>query len=387
MPSLPYASRALQLVLAALAVLVFWLAASAHLSRTCTVMDTPYLPLCDAAPPSAAEALSEVRERIARNPGDSDAWTQLLVQQPGAANLAGASQLAPNNANVLRRRAADALQKGDLAGATTLLVDMLRLRNAGEASVVLAQIAARPEGLALLRPHLDTAKDWLPQTLAAMGPQKLPASLALPLVAEAVAKGNLPLEAQRAYMRSLKAGGFWLDAYGLWLAQHKQELPLLFNASFDEAFEPDGFDWEFPQVARSRAGAILDQPTVARRGRVLEVEFTGRHLARPVAWQYVFVAPGSYRFRGEYMASKLRTQEGLVWAVRCMNGRTTEIGRSQPLLDTGGVWRNFEAMFTVPAECGPVVRIQLDVAADFEAAAGVRGTVSFDNFGLAHASY
>jgi hypothetical protein len=383
----PHAGRAFQIALAALAVVVFWLAASAHLARTCLVMDTPYLPLCDAAPPSRGESLAAARARIARNPGDSDAWTKLLVLQPGEASLRGAALLAPNDPVVLRRRAANLLEKGDMSGAVALLVDMLRYRNAPEAAVVLAQLAAAPEGPALLGPHLDQAKDWLPQVLASMESQKLPVSRALPLVAEASAAGNLPVEAQRNYMRGLKIGGYWLDAYGLWLARHKQELPLLYNASFDEAFELDGFDWEFPQVARSRAGSITDQPTVARRGRVLGIEFTGRRLLRPIAAQYVFAPPGSYRLRGDYMGSKLRSQEGLAWVVRCMNGSNPALGRSPALLDTGGVWRNFELLFTVTDSCGPVVRIQLDVVADFEAATGVRGEMDFDNFSLTRATY
>jgi hypothetical protein len=382
MPALPYAGRALKFALAVAAVAIFWLAASAHLDRTCTLMDTPYLPLCGASAPSAAESGARLRQRIARNPGDSDAWAKLLVLQPDDALLQGATQLAPNNPNVLRRRAGRALEKGDLPGAVVLLIDLVRYRSAGEAAAVLAQLAASPGGMALLRPQLGDAKDWLPSVLGSMAAQKLPLGRALPLVMEAIDKDSFPPEAQRSYMRSLKAGGYWLDAYGMWLAQHKQELPLLYNGSFDEAFEPDGFDWEFPVVARSRAGSLMDQPTMARRGRVLEIEFTGRHLARPLAWQYVFVAPGSYRFRGDYLGTKFRTQEGLVWSVRCMMGRSTPIARSQPLLDTGTVWRNFDLLFTVPDDCGPVVGIQLDVAADFEAAAGLRGSVAFDSFRL-----
>ena len=367
---------------------MFWLAASAHLERTCTVLDTPYLSLCDTAAPTVAEAESDLRERIARNPGDSDAWTKLLIARPGVRNdalLRGATELAPNNPNVLRSRAGRALERGEMPAAVILLVDMVRYRGSGEAARVLAQVAASPDGAALLRPHLGDAREWLPSVLAAMPGQKLPLGRAVPLVLEAIEKDSFPPEAQRGFMRSLKAGGYWLDAYGLWLAARKQEVPLLYNASFDEAFEADGFDWEFPVVARSRAGSTMDQPTVARRGRVLEIEFTGRNLVRPVAWQYVFVAPGNYRFRGDYLGAKLRTQEGLVWAVRCMNGRPAPVARSQPLLDSGGVWRSFEFVFTVPADCGPVAAIQLDVAADFEAAAGVRGTMAFDGFSLVRA--
>ncbi|MDB5861538.1 MAG: hypothetical protein JWQ76_5227 [Ramlibacter sp.] len=390
MPSLPYANRAFQLALAVAAVAIFWLAASAHLERTCTLLDTPYLPLCSASTPSVTASAEELRRRIARNPGDSDAWTKLMVLQPGVRNdalLRGATQLAPNNPNVLRSRAGRALERRDMPAAVALLLEMVRYRNSGEAAQVLAQMMASAEGAALLRPQLADAKEWLPQVLASTAAQKLPLGRPLPLVLEAIEKDSFPPEAQRSYMRSLKSGGYWLDAYGLWLAQHKQELPLLYNASFDEAFEPDGFDWEFPVVARSRAGSLMDQPAVARRGRVLEIEFTGRHLARPMAGQYVFVAPGSYRFRGDYMGAKFRSQEGLVWAVRCMNGGNGAVARSQPLQDTGTVWRSFELLFNVPDNCGPVVSIQLDVAADFEAAVGLRGTMSFDSLSLVRAPH
>jgi hypothetical protein len=386
--SLRWPQLLLQVALAVAAVSIFWLAASAHLARSCTVMDTPYLPLCDApAAPSAADGIGELQERIARNPGDSEAWTRLLVAQreaPNDAVLRGAALFAPNNPTVLRWRAARALEKGEMRDAVALLIHLVRYRQAGEAAQVLAQIALIKDGMALLRPYLPDAGEWLPHVLASMASQRLPIGRALPLVTEAIEKESFPAEAQRSYMRMLKSGGHWLDAYGFWLSQHRQELPLLYNASFDEAFLADGFDWELPVVPRSRAGTVVDQPTVARRGRVLAVEFTGRHLTRPMALQYVFMAPGSYRLRGDYTGSKFRSQEGVVWAVRCTGGRSGVVARSQPLQDTGGVWRSFEVTFTLPDDCGLVAGIQLDVAADFEAASGMRGTMAFDNFSLAH---
>lgn len=378
----------LPLVLAAAALAIFWLAASAHLERACTVLDTPYLPLC-ATPATPAEAEGGLRRRVGRNPGDSDAWTRLLVLRPGQrdeALLRGASELAPHNPNVLRSRAGRAIEKGNYPEAVALLVDMVRYRQSEEAAGLLARMPLSAEGAALLRPHLASARAWLPQVLGAMTEQKLPLGQAVPLVLAAIEQDSFPAEAQRKFIRALKSGGYWLDAYGLWLSLHKQEMPLLYNASFDEGFDPDGFDWEFPQVARSRAGSVVDQPTVARRGRVLELEFTGRPLVRPMAWQFVFVAPGSYRFHGDYLGSKLRTQEGLVWTVRCMNGSGAPLARSQPLLDSGGVWRSFDFVFTIPPECGPVASVQLDLAAAFEAAAGVRGTMAFDGFSLVHAA-
>jgi hypothetical protein len=372
-----------------LAAAVLWIAGATHLRRACTVLDTPYLPLC-APPPAAADAAAEaLRQRIQRNPGDTDAWAALVVLPdlpPSDGVLQAAAQLAPGNANVQRWKAARALERGDWSKGVAILVQLLRYRNEPGAARVLAQLAVTPQGLDLLRPHLaEAAEDWLPQVLYGMAALKLPPGRALPLVAQAMRHDAFPREAQQAYMRSLKGGGYWLDAYAFWLTQHGRELPLLYNAGFDDAFEPDGFDWELAQVPRSRAGTVVDQPTVAVRGRVLEIEFTGRNLATPMAWQNVFMPPGTYRLRGDYMGSKFRSEEGLAWAVRCKGGKSPLAGRTPPLQDTGGVWKSFELTFTLPEACGPVASLQLEPVASYEAAAGMRGFVAFDNFSLTHA--
>jgi hypothetical protein len=371
------------LAAAAIALGLFWLATTAHLQRACIVMDAPYLPLCDPASPGN-EGLGQLEERVRRNPGDSTAWTRLLVASGAGATkvLQGAAAVAPNNANVLRWRAAEALDKGKFDEAVALLVTMLQTRGSPDAARILAQLLTSGEGVALLRPHLDQAEQWLPGVLATMPSLKIPAGQALPLVAEALDKGALPDEARRAYMRSLKAGGQWLDAYGLWLVHQKQLVPLLYNGGFDQPFEADGFDWEFSPAPRSKAGVLIEQQAVARRGLVLEIEFTGRSFTSPILRQYVFAPPGAYRLRGEYMAAKLRSENGLSWVVVCPSGQKTAVARSTALQDTGGVWKPMEIDFTVPADCGPVASVQLEPAASFEAATGMKGSVAFDNFGL-----
>jgi hypothetical protein len=182
-------------------------------------------------------------------------------------------------------------------------------------------------------------------------------------------------------MRQLKGAGQWLDAYGLWMAEHKQA-PLLYNSGFDEPFEADGFDWEFGSAPRSRTGFLLEQVAAARRGYVLEIEFTGRGFTAPILWQYVFTPPGSYRFRGEYTGANMKTEAGLAWTVQCMGGAKAVAGRSAPMQDTGSVWKPFEVTFTTPPDCGPVARVQLGTVADYEAMGGVKGRMGFDNFSL-----
>lgn len=367
---------------------LLWVVIATNLERACTVRDTPYLPLCGEESDDLGEIRYRLRERILDNPGDSTAWTALLASgdttRPDGV-LRGAATVAPHNQSVLRSRAESALQAGKAADAVSLLVQMLENHGSAEAARLLAQVATAENGTELLRPHLPRADKWLPRVLVAMRSMEVPPGHALPLVAEAVTSSAFPDAARQAYMRSLKASGQWLDAYGLWLAYQKQVVPLLYNGGFDLPFEPDGFDWEFQPVARSKAGVILEQQAVARRGLVLVVEFTGRALPNPIVRQYAFAPPGTYRLRGEYMASKLRTQGGLAWSVVCTSGRKAVAGRSSPLYDTGGVWKPLEVEFTVPADCGPVAGIQLAAAAPFEAAAGMRGTVGFDNFSLTRA--
>jgi hypothetical protein len=372
------------LAAAGAAVAVLWAAASAHLHLACTVRDTPYLPLCDEPSTAPEEIQAQLRERIRRNPGDSWAWSRLMLaensERPSA--LRGAAALAPNHVNVLRWRAADAFERERVDEGLRLLIQILQHRNSTEAALIVAQIAATPEGVELLRPHLPQARQWLPKVLATMQALKMPAGHALPLVVEALRQSALPDDARRAYMRSLKGSGQWVDAYGLWLAQHKQGVPLLYNGGFDRAFEADGFDWEFAAVPRSRAGVLIRQHALARRGYVLELEFTGRRFASPVLRQYVFAPPGSYRLRGEYMASKLRSEGGLAWSVVCPAVRKAAATRSSPLVDTGGLWKPIDVDITIPADCGPVASLQLEPAAAFEAATGIKGRVELDGFTL-----
>jgi hypothetical protein len=288
---------------------------------------------------------------------------------------------------VARWRAAQSLRQGKTEEALGMLVRILAYRGSPEAAQVVAQLAAGPQGPILLRPHMATAGEWLPQVLAASAALKLPAGDLLPIVAAAVEQGSLPDAARQGYMRSLKASGQWLDAYGLWLSQHKDAVPLLYNGGFDQAFEPDGFDWEFPNdVPRSRAGTVLEQDAVARRGLVLDIEFTGRRFSTPILRQYVFLAPGGYRVRGEYMSTKLRSEEGLAWRVQCTGGSRPVAGRSPALRETGGLWKVVEFEVTVPADCGPVASLQLEPAGAYEAATGIKGHVALDSFSLSRAA-
>jgi hypothetical protein len=361
------------------ALLLAWLCVGLNLARGCAVDDTPYLDLCSRAPTSQT-----LRERIARNPGDSAAYVQLALidrspARPGYVGAAG--QLAPNDGNVLLLQAGAALERQDWARAVEPLVRLTDYRENTSASQILARLIAAGRG-ELLYPYVTPGSHWLPRALGELSALKAPFSAVLPLLARALKEGVLSPDDARVYLRQLKSAGDWLDAYSLWVSLHEGPVPALYNGSFEEPFDPDGFDWE-PTVTTpaSRSGAIVERRVSDKHGAVLDIRFTGRALPVPLVRQYLFIGEGRYRLRGEYMAHQLRMEQGLAWNVQC-TGSAASAGRTAALGDTGGSWEAFALDFSVPAGCGAVASLQLETFAPFEAALGARGRVAFDAISL-----
>jgi hypothetical protein len=367
-----------------LALLLAWACANVNMARSCATDDTPYLDLCPVEDTKAPAHIDALRARIARNPGDSSAYVQLALDDRSAQRpnfVAAAALVAPNDPNVLLIRASSALERADWPTAVKALIDLTDVRDNPNASLVLARLIAAGHG-SLMAPYLVPGSQWLQRALAQMPQQTAAFSAAVPLVAQALKAGILKPEDIRPYVRGLKSAGAWIDAFSLWLSLHKGPIPILYNGSFDQGFDPDGFDWEINASAPlRRAGAVIDRRGGENRGGILDIQFTGRALAVPLVRQYLFVGPGRYKLRGEYRAHQFRMEQGLAWTVQCTSGGASA-GRSRALIDTSGIWQAFEFDFTVPRGCGAVASLQLETFAPFEAALGARGRVAFDAFVL-----
>ncbi len=367
-------------VVAALA--LAWLSTAVNLRRACVVQDTPYLDLCPRRAWGSDAHLATLRSRIAANPGDANAYAQLARADRSpdhARTLHAASRIAPSEPNVLVLQATAALERQDWPQAIEPLVDLVEYRNVQPAAMALARLIAGGQG-ALLQPHVKAGSQWLARVLAQM-PQ-IPSALptALPLIVHGLKLGALDPDAVREFVRQLKTAGAWTDAYSLWLALHGKPLPALYNGGFDEALQSGGFDWELTAGGPlNRTGAIVERNRAAERGGILEVRFTGRGLAVPLARQYLFLSEGRYRLRGEYQARQFRMERGLAWVVRC---GANVAARSDMLGDTGGGWRAFVLEFPIPAACGAVASLQLETHDPAEAALGARGRMAFDAFSL-----
>ncbi len=375
---------------AALALALGGISLQHNLRRACDLREWPEFSFCPVPDEAVAAQVRDLRARVAGNPGDSSAWLALalLTSQPGgvaplddAAVLATAARLAPQDALLQRLQVSRALQRELWPQAVPGLVRLVQEQGDADAARVLAALVARPQAQAALRAALQPGSTWLEPMLGQLDAAKVPVVLAMPLVAQALPLGLVSPRMGQTLMRSLKAGGQWLQAQALWVVLVGGAAPLLYNGGFEQGFIADGFDWELRDEGPSKAGALIEQPALGERGRVLQVEFTGRPVAQPLVRQVLVLPPGSYGFTGDYMGRQMRTEQGLAWSFNCVAGGR-ELARTPALLDTQGQWRSMTLTLAVPPDC-PAVLLQLQTGLGSEALTGLRGQMSFDAFRLA----
>lgn len=372
-----------------------WAALERNLQQACQWQQWPPLNRCaDPARQPVAQQVQALRAQIAANPGDALSYAALATfsQLPqgipgldGAAVLAAASQLAPQNRYVLRLLANQYLERKQWPEAADALVRLSLLHGDGDAMRALAAMVGQSgrdkAQLAALVALLKADSGWLERVLHSLPSARVPVVQAMPLVNQAMALQLLTPELGMVLIRQLMAEGVWLDAHAIWLHLWRRPLGLLFNGDFEQDFVKHGFDWNITDANIYRAGARVQLPRIGERGRLLQVEFTGRAIAQPVLHQPLVLAPGNYRLSGDYMAGNLRSNEGLAWVFACAADRR-ELGRTAALKNTGGRWDKFAAELTVPVDCGVGVSLSLQTFARYEAATGLRGEMQFDKLTL-----
>ncbi len=377
-------------LLVVLALAGVWLGAISlrvNLQMACQQQEWPQLSSCPEQDLSVASQVSGLRSRLAANPGDSAAWLALalLTQQAGGVAplsddkvLAVATRLAGEDLLLQRVLAARALESGQWANAVKWLVRLVEIQRDATAARTLTALLANPEALAAMRAALKPDSKWLVPMLGQL--ERARVAQAMPLVADGLALMLVTPATGQALMRNLKADGQWLDAHALWVYLVGGQVPLLYNGQFEQGFIADGFDWEVVNTPPSLAGVKVFQPTLGARGKVLQLDFSGRRLAMPLVRQLLVLPEGEYVFTGQYMARKLRSEQGLVWTFSCA-GKRQESARSSAMLDTQGVWKKLEVTFAVPSDCGAIA-LQLQTSLTSEALTGLRGQMFFDDFSV-----
>ena len=390
-PGLSAAAPWVAMGLAAMvAVLLGWTSLQRHVQAACDGQEWPNFSSCPSVDGPVPGQVRAMQARIAVNPGDSAAWRALalLTTQPGGvapldddAVLAMAIRVAGGNCQLQRVQAARALERQAWPEAVTWLVRLVQDHGDGDAARALAALVPRPEAQPALQAALKPGTTWLAPVLGSLAGVKVPAVLAMPLVAQALPLKLVSPQTGQALMRDLKAGGDWQDAHALWIYLVGGEVPLIFNGEFEQGFIANGFDWELRDTPPTLAGAWVQQPQLGAHGRVLQVEFTGRPVALPVVRQVLVLVDGDYTFTGKFMARNMRTVQGLALTFTCVAGGR-ELARSPALADTQGQWQPLSVALTVPPDCGGAVALQLQTQLGSEALAGLRGQMAFDGFKL-----
>ncbi|WP_418321083.1 hypothetical protein [Piscinibacter sakaiensis] len=372
-----------------LAALIWAFAVPQQLARACWLAEWPFEEGCTEWPTGRqVKAEPEVYlEHVRRNIGDSHAYGALTRawferQDPRALQLLpAAKELAPYNPSLLVVQATAGLNSGDWETAAVALVPMLE-RGYGQAMKAVTAMMTTPQAQPALMAQLNADSRWLDWALASLDP-KVPTGLVQGFFTEGSRLGVVRPETTLAMIDRLQAEGNWLDAYTLWVSLQKKVDEGLFNAGFDRQSTQRGFDWRWPQPATGVEGINVYQTSAAPNpGLMLEVELTGRGaLPQPMVSQPMLLLDDRYTLSGNYMSDRMRTREGLVWALRCAGGGD-RFAQSQPMKDTQRKWTHFEVDVRIPPQCGSAVRLQLESAAAWEAGAGMTGVMFFDEFEL-----
>ena len=387
------AARAIAgVALLAAALWLGWKAWDVNITMSCWKDEWPHLQVCEEIlGRTPEEKVAKLQERLAQNPGDSDALVSLTIWGnqaggfpglDGPALLKAAVKAAPQNRYVLLLQAEAATKAQRWPEAIDTLTRLSQYHGELNAIQVLARLIGASGDVPSLNDALMAAAKadgaWLNGILQAMPPAKIPMVKAVPLITQLMETKQLSPSLGLFVIGQFKNEGLWLEAHAVWRYLWGRPLDLVFNGDFEQAFVRGGFDWEVADANDHRSGARVELVGQKSRGQVLKVEFTGKTINPPILRQDLLLLPGKYTLQGSVQSSDFRSEKGLAWLVTCAkDGR--ELGRTEALKPTGREWTHWAAQITMPSDCGGYgARLMLQPFAAFEAVTGLRGDVFFD---------
>ena len=189
------------------------------------------------------------------------------------------------------------------------------------------------------------------------------------------------------YLNFLIGKKFYEIAYYTWLQflspEELGKAGFLYNGGFET--KPGGlpFDWTIKQGS----GVTLD---IAARpgeddGHALFIEFGhGRVQFRDVT-QMTMLAPGNYRLQGQ-LKGQIISRRGLIWRVKCVDGKRTLLGESPMFVGVARKWEAFEISFSVPAKNCRAQKLSLHFDARSSSEQLVTGTAWYDDLKISRVS-
>jgi len=325
------------------------------------------------APPDAAAAEAQMRQRLARNPADATAILLLAIElerqgkrDEADAAMRTAVRLAPADPPTLLLVAGYFLRTGEEAQALTTLrraVDASQAEVSGRTWPVFSAALATGRHRAFFDAVARENPSWWPGFFRYACANSPSAGAMQEVFAARVAADVATPDERRCLMERLQRDGQWTGAYFVWLnglpVEQRQRVGYVFNGGFELPLSNAGFDWRIPAQDGVVVSAGPDDGTGS--ALALSVTFANQRYAGPPVYQHLLLAPGRYRLEGR-ARSDLNAWLGLQWGLYCQGGagrETKQLAHSEPFAGSTR-WREFGEDFAVPKNCpAQVLRLEL----------------------------
>lgn len=335
------------------------------------------------------QAAENTRSLLRREPLNGQGFVILAAIAEAGSNKAQAMQMyaaairrAPYSVAPRARLAGEQLSQGEFREALENLDGIFRISGAEQARIfpILIELAVNPEFADALALKLATQPVWRDSFVSNVFSLASPEQLAAVLSA-LQHHGVLDAEMMRSWIDRLIKDGKWGEAYARWIRGIQQSGPFrlrhVHNGDFETAPSGAGFDWRIGDSA----GILVDRPARISAGgnHALRLTFLDRRIEAIPLHQWLMLGPGTYRLRFSATAQDLRSDRGVQWVIRCVDGK--ELAASDLLTGQFG-WKSLDVSFDVPARECMAQDLWLRNAGAAAAGKMIGGAIMFDDFAI-----
>ncbi len=298
----------------------------------------------------------------------------LSAENPGGTNAASrqrtllvASQLAPNDAEVVRALAALAFQRGEMLEALNQSARLASISptDRGAAIDILLSAANTREWPNFVNGQLETK--WpLADALLNVACGKLAGDQLLALGAAISRSVAVSSQTSACVSRKLIAENRSPDARAFWLGTLRPLPPSIghvFNGDFSLALGDSPFNWSLAVGGEFRDGfrvGVVDAGSPDRKARSLQVRFNGRRVNSSLVEQSLALPPGLYRLRYATKQSGFAGAESARWIVRCEPAAVLVDQRPERAEQLTDGWAINSSSFAISDACrGQTIRLEL----------------------------
>lgn len=330
----------------------------------------PYLVVSSSEPPAATSSYLQAR------PFDALALLNYTVaaENHGSVDFTSrertlliASQLAPNDSDVIKAQAVLALQRGEVLAGLNHVARLASVSPTDRSAALDTLLSAATSGQwpSFIRGQLQ-AKWPLAEALLGAACAKLSGDQLLGLAAAVSGSVNISTQTAACVTRKLIAENRSPDARAFWLGTLRPLPPIIghvFNGDFSLPVGGNPFNWSLADGGEFRDGfraGVIDVESVGRKGRALQVRLNGRRVNSWLAEQALSMPSGTYRLRYAARQTGLAGTESLRWVLRCEPTGAVLDQRVEPSAVLADGWTMHSAAFTIPDACkGQSIRLEL----------------------------